>query len=561
MTDGVRLESDPQDEATVIRVRSTKTETTLVRLDVPLGDGVGYWHPAAGWERPLPADWEGEWRRVGLVDSAAAGCLYDGAGRALLAFAGDHGDATTLIRFGVSEDSARFGVWLATPLRADEEYQLRIEAPGRPVDDTLRTLARWMPGTDDALPAPEAGRTPAYSTWYSMHHAVSEAAVEAEAAVAADLGCGLLLLDDGWQAGADHRKYSGCGDWTPDPAKFPDFRAHVRRVRETGLRYVAWIAPLLLGEHSRAHAELAGLAPHHVPRLACRVLDPRQDEVRAFVVERCADLVERYGLDGLKLDFLEKAMVYADTAEGGEGDGAADVSRAMRTLLDELHARLRALRGDDVLIELRQPYAGPTMRRFGNLLRAGDCPADATANRLRTLDIARLAPGASVHCDMLMWDPDARVEAAARQLHAALYSVPQISVRLTELSTEHREMTAWWLGFWRQYRDVLIDGERDTGRPDQRDATVTAWSGDRAVVTVFGEHRVVPLEPDRFTDVALVNSTTAGHLVLDLTAHTRVLLSVTDARGRPAGTHVRELGPGPHHLPVPPSGVCRLSPA
>ncbi|MFJ6569221.1 alpha-galactosidase [Streptomyces sp. NPDC091292] len=548
----------------MIRVKCTQTETTLVRLDVPLGDGVGYWHPAAGWERPLPADWEGEWRRVGLVDSAAAGCLYDGAGRSLLAFAGDHGDATTLVRFGVSEDSARFGVWLATPLRAGEEYRLRIEAPGRPVDDTLRTLARWMPGTGDALPAPEAGRTPAYSTWYSMHHAVSEAAVEAEAAIAADLGCGLLLLDDGWQEQADHHKYSGCGDWTPDQAKFPDFRAHVRRARETGLRYVAWIAPLLLGEHSRTHATLARLAPHRVPRLACQVLDPRQDEVRAFVVERCADLVERYGLDGLKLDFLETAMVYADTV-GGNGDGTgaagADVSQAMRVLLDDLHTRLRALRGADVLIELRQPYAGPAMRRFGNLLRAGDCPADATANRLRTLDIARLAPGASVHCDMLMWDPRARVEAAARQLHSALYSVPQISARLTELSAEHREMTAWWLEFWRQYRDVLIDGERHTGRPDERDATITAWSGDRAVITVFGEHRVVPLDPGRFTDVALVNSTTADHVVLDLTEGTRIRLAVSDARGRPTGTQVREFGPGLHHLSVPPSGLCRLSPA
>ncbi|WP_345635144.1 glycoside hydrolase family 36 protein [Rugosimonospora acidiphila] len=589
MTDGVELQVEAGTQATGVRIVSDQAQTTLVRIEVPLGDGIGYWHPSAGWERPLPADWEGDWRRIGLVDSAVAGCLYDPAGRSLLAFASDRGDATTWLRFGVSETSARFGVWLAMPLAAGEECRLRVEAPGRTADETLRALARWMPGTADALPTPEAGRAPAYSTWYSMHRGVTATGVEAEAAIAAELGCGLVLLDDGWQALSDGVKYSGCGDWTPDPAKFPDFTGHVRAVRELGLRYVAWIAPLLLGEHSLAHGSLRGLAPHRVPRLACQVLDPRHDKVRAFVIERCLELVERHGFDGLKLDFLELAMVYADPASAADNPSAADnasaagdnvspdnvngnsvnggdvsggdVSQAMRELLDELHARLRAMRGGEPLIELRQPYAAPAMRRYGNLLRASDCPADATANRLRTLDIARLAPGAAVHCDMLMWDPHASVEAAARQLHSALYSVPQISMRLTELPAEHRAMTAWWLDFWRRYRDVLLDGERRTGRPDERDATVTATAGDRAVVTVFGEHRVVPLELAGLADVALVNATSAPHLLVDLTGTARVSLTVTDACGRPAGSHVRELGPGPHRLPVPPSGACRLAPA
>ncbi|WP_203922136.1 alpha-galactosidase [Rugosimonospora africana] len=545
-------------EAATVHVTASVAETTLVRLDVPLGDAVGYWHPSADWERPLPADWEGDWRRVGLVESAALGCLYDSAGRSLLAFASDRTDAVTWMRFGVSESRARYGVWLATRLAAGEGFRLCLRPAGPSAADTVRALARWLTPVDP-MPTPEAARTPAYSTWYSMHRAVSADLVEADAAVAAELGCGVLLLDDGWQANADVRGYSGCGDWVPDPAKFPDFAAHVAAVRARGLRYVAWIAPLLLGERSTVHDTLVDVAPRRAPRLDCRILDPRQDKVRAFVVDSCVRLVDRYGLDGLKVDFLDQAMAYADDTAHNDTAGdntAADVGQATRALLVELRERLHAVRGDDLLIELRQPYAGPAMRAYGNLLRASDCPADASANRLRTRDIAVLAPGAAVHCDMLMWDPAADVDAAARQVQSALYSVPQISVRLAGQSAGHRAMTAWWLRFWLRYRDVLLDGQHPASRLDERAGTVTASAGNRAVVTVFGERRVVPLDPGRFTEIALVNSTAAGHVVVDVTGTARARLTVMDSRGRPAGTHLKDLSPGLHRLPVPPAGLC-----
>ena len=65
------------------------------------------------------------------------------------------------------------------------------------------------------------------------------------------LGCGSIFIDDGWQQYGSGRGYSGCGDWVPDPVKFPDMRATVRRFQDAGVGVVLWIAPLLLGE--KAH--------------------------------------------------------------------------------------------------------------------------------------------------------------------------------------------------------------------------------------------------------------------------------------------------------------------
>ncbi|WP_335972449.1 alpha-galactosidase [Streptomyces sp. CA2R106] len=608
LTEGARLAVEPGPAgARQLRLSAAADTTAVLRLDVPLGDAAGYWHPSAGWDRHLTADWASRWRTVGPAESAPLGCLYDTAGRALLAFGADRPAATTRVRFGLAEDTARFGVWLAVELRAGESCRVVLQPAGSPVAAAVRALGAAL-AVPDALPVPPAGREPAYSTWYAMHRDVGAADVEAEAKLAAAAGCGVLLLDDGWQLHAKGTGYSGSGDWTPDPAKFPDFAAHVRTVQGLGLRYMAWIAPLIVGERTAAHRKFAHLAPHAIPRLGCRVLDPRLAAAREVAADACVELVRRHHLDGLKIDFLDLAAAYADldpvggtgaagrddgtgagggasaecgtgaaTAPGstpsGGGDGGdaggiggagdvADVGEGLRLLLADVRDRLRALRGDDLLVELRQPYTGPGMLAFGNLLRAADCPGDATANRVRTLDLGLLATSGAVHSDMLMWDRSATPQTAARQLHSALFATPQLSVALAGLPADQHAATVFWLDFWRSHRDVLTGGLIDAGRPDQLHPTVTAQLGQRAVAAFFAEHTHARLPLAGRTETALVNSTAADRVVLDVEgAATAVRLDTFDACGRPAGSHLRTLGPGPAAIAVPPAGLCVVRPA
>lgn len=562
-----------ESEGGAVELAGGISETTLVRLDVPLGGAVGYWHPACGWDRHLAADWMTGWRAVGLADSAPLGCLYDADGNAMLAFATDRVVATTLVKSGVGERTGRFGVWLAMDLEPGEVCRIRIAEPGRSHADALRELARWQaPGTP--LPVPDAGRTATYSTWYSYHQEVSAAAIEAEAKLAAESGCGLLILDDGWQRGGTGGGYAGCGDWEPEPEKFPDFGTHVAAVHETGLKYMAWIAPLLLGQDSAAREELAGFAPHARPEWRCHVLDPRHARVREFVVDSCARLVEAYGLDGLKIDFLDSASAYASGTYAGAGntsgsadeDWIPDVGTAMRVMLAALRDRLHAARGTDFLIEFRQPYTGPAILAYANVLRASDCPADAVANRVKSLDLALLAPDAAIHSDMLMWDASATPEQAARQLLAVLHTVPQISVRLADLPAEHRAMIAFWLGFWRERRDLLTGGRLRAGRPDELYPVVTAADAERAVAVLHSAQHLVPLDLHHLQELgglreaAVVNATATGRVVLDLPHQADVRLTVSDACGRPVRTENTRLALGPVSVAVPPSGLCLITP-
>ena len=56
-----------------------------LRLEVPLAAAVGYWHPGAGAERTLAADWAGR-TATSLVSWAPVGCLHDAAGTSLFAW-------------------------------------------------------------------------------------------------------------------------------------------------------------------------------------------------------------------------------------------------------------------------------------------------------------------------------------------------------------------------------------------------------------------------------------------------------------------------------------------
>ncbi|MFE0702241.1 glycoside hydrolase family 36 protein [Streptomyces sp. NPDC058872] len=516
-----------------------------IRLSLPLGDAAGYWHPKAGWSRTLVADWAGR-STVSLVDGFATGCLYDHSGATMLTFAATDPAPEIRLRFGVSEENDTYVVHLELPA-APEPHRI-LFVPRRPsVASALGALRDWFTAGTQAMPVPESARLPVYSTWYAFNQQVDAASVERQADLAVDAGCGVLILDDGWQRLGSGRGYAGCGDWEPDPSKFPDFTGHVGRVRRTGLRYMAWIAPLLLGPEADCYDRWAPCAPTAATVPGAYVLDPRRPEVRAHAVDTCVSLVRDHGLDGLKIDFLDEAMVYA-------GDGG-DIGQALTLLLTELRSALEAER-TDLLIELRQPYVGPGMVPFGNMLRSFDCPGDAAANRVRTIDTALLAVGGAVHSDPLLWNAEAPVEAAARQLIGALHSVPQVSVRLDGLPHDHVEALRFWLAQWRRLRPQLLDGTVRPGRPDDLYTLVRAEADGVSVLTVHGE-RAVRVRPAEFRETVLVNASDADRLVLDVVdaaVHVEIVIHACD--GRMIDRSQTTLHPGLQSLSVPRMGLA-----
>jgi alpha-galactosidase len=546
----------------VVADRETAVEVTLV---ASAGDAVGFWHPDTGWARTLQAH-SADAARVSLVNNAAAGCLFDYAGRAMLAFISAEFVEQSEMTFRVPEETMSFEVRIRPPIIGPSRpYRIGFATGGASLASSMRQLRTWLrslPGPT-ALPTPDSARQPLYSTWYAFVRDVRYDTVEAELEIAAGLGCGAAILDDGWQQYAWGRGFAGCGDWLPDPAKFPDLAEHVRRVHSLGLRYLVWIAPLLVGERADVYERMYQYAPlpaRPFEDTQAYVLDPRLPEVRDFVIKSVVRVVHDYKFDGVKLDFLDQVQIHLGRPALAGAD-IEDVGSAMQVLLSDLRAALEVERaGEDLLIELRQPYLGPGMLPYGNMLRSADNPGDAVANRIRTVDVGLLAVNGAVHADMLMWNASTNVQSAARQIIGTLHAVPQLSVRLTQLPPAHLHMLAFWLRQWQRLRPLLLDGDLEPGRSDEMYPIISASAGDAKMVIVHAD-RVVAIDTENYHDLTLVNGTATDHIVLHVTGRAvPTTLTVYNSVGQIINHSQRVIDAGLITVAIPPSGLARIRP-
>lgn len=551
----------------LVRIRLTSEEAArppAFRLSWSYPTAVvhGYWHPESGHDKGLDVSWTDGFSSKATF-SAPVGCLYgfDGANRLTFAFSDALG--TVSVKAGVEEETANVVCSVGlfeVPSAPIPEYgaALRLDTRGVPYHEALAGVGDWWAGMAGYEPAavPGAARLPMYSTWYSFHQDLDPGRVEEQCRLAKELGCEAVIVDDGWQTASNERGYSHTGDWRPAGEKIPDMADHVRRVHALGMKYLLWYSVPFVGYESEAFARFEDRLLGRIDRLSAGVLDPRFREVREFLISTYVAAVRDWDLDGLKLDFVDAfEPPPGQTPELGGGRDLDGVPEAVDRLLTDTMSRLRAIK-PAVMIEFRQSYVGPLMRKYGNMFRAGDCPNDAVENRIRTLDIRLLCGDTAAHGDMLMWHPDDAVQSAALQLVNVLFGVPQVSVLLDRIPPEHVEMLRFWLGFWREHRDVLLDGELAPLHPDALYPVVLARTDEKLAAAAYSD-AVVPLEGGLPATLLVVNGTPKDGVVLrsDRDGGERGI-EVRDCRGRAVREGRIELEAGLHELDVPAAGVA-----
>src|SRR5687768_11075022 len=94
-------------------------------------------------------------------------------------------------------------------------------------------------------------------------------------------------------------------DWHPVTSKFPDFKGHVAALQRMGFRYILWVGPFMVGDESEAARLHGHLLTDHNERLHYSQLSPWFRESGKVVAELLQRLVNQYGLDGLKIDFID----------------------------------------------------------------------------------------------------------------------------------------------------------------------------------------------------------------------------------------------------------------
>jgi alpha-galactosidase len=381
-----------------------------------------------------------------------------------------------------------------TRVRAGREGPVRL-APGSHVTTPIALgvyadddLARHWHAYERSLAGERlarAGRV-IYNSWEATTFDVTAAGQLALADIAAGLGVETFVVDDGWFVGR-HDDTGGLGDWTPDPAKFPDgFDAFVAAIRERGLEFGLWVEPEMVNPKSALYAA----HPEWVyqdsgrPRSTIRnqyLLNLGLDEVYEFVRDTLDRLLSDYPIAYLKWDF-NRPRTEADRS-------AADVDGAHVRNLYRLLDHLRATH-PSVIIE--GCAAGGARADVAMATRTDVLwPSDNTA----PLDRLRIQHGfLAAHAPHLMssWVTDApgmfdpRPRSLAFRFVLASAGVLGIGADIARWTAGEREQAAAWVARYKQVRDVILHGSvHRIGSPDQARCAVQYTLGDRVVVLAW----------------------------------------------------------------------------
>ncbi|MBV2156715.1 glycoside hydrolase family 36 protein [Kitasatospora sp. SUK 42] len=527
----------------VVEVTAEGSGPVRIEWRVPCVDATAFWTPeprGTGW---LPAAWSAP-RRTSLANGAPIAALVGTGDVALCAFAAERPDV--LAGAGVVEETGEFRFWA----QAEGRLTVRIDTSGRHFARCLTDLTDWW-GDGRTVDIPDAARRPAYSTWYSMHQDVTPERVETQAALGKRLGLDVIIVDDGWMTADRTRGYAHCGDW--EPVSLPDTAAHVERVHGLGVRYLLWYALPFIGKDSAAYQKLGRYALADAAHMGAIVADPRYPEVREFLTDRLVRAVEEWGMDGLKVDFVDW-FARAEAPEAGPEADCARVDEGVERLLAAIRGRITAA-DPEAMVEYRQPYVSPGLWPYVTMIRATDCPLSPQENRQRTVDVRLAAGPVPVHSDMLMWHPGEPPEQVACHLINVLFSVPQISVDLAAQSPAQREAIAFWLGVFREHLDTLQLGELRPARPDLGYPMVSAVGPETVAVARYA---ALPVDASgEGWRTLLVANADADPQVRLTGADGTATATVQDARGRIVRQGEVELGRAEGIL-VPRGGLLTL---
>ncbi len=438
------------------------------------------------------------------------------------------------------------------------EITLRFDTRDLPFHQVLQQTARWWAAQDGYQPAhvPEGSRLPLYSTWYSYHQNVDPDVIVEECRIGGELGLKGVIVDDGWQTLDGNRGYAFTGDWKPE--RIPDMKGFVDRIHALNQKFMIWYSVPMAGEKSEAAKRFKDKTLGFSAGLQAHVLDPRYPEVREYLIGLYEAAVRDWGIDGLKLDFIEMFAPKPDTVLTAEnGRDYASVDEAVDRLFTDIMARLRAIK-PEISIEFRQPYNGPLMRKYGNMLRGVDCPNAGPVNRKEIVDLRLLADHTAVHSDMFIWHPDEPVDTAALQILNVIFSVPQVSVRLHELSPEHRRMIGFWMHYWLTNREVLLDGEFIPLSPAHNYPMISGVTAGKRISAIY-QDVVVNVGESAPPAIDVIHAKPGSEVVMRfVNDYGKASVTVRDCCGRQLSQQEMVISAGARVFEVPGSGLLEI---
>jgi alpha-galactosidase len=343
------------------------------------------------------------------------------------------------------------------------------------------------------LPHPGETRPVLYNSWEGTWFDVSETNQRELAAVAAELGVELFVVDDGWFAGRTSDR-AGLGDWWPHPDRFPDgLGPLIDEVHRLGMRFGLWVEPEMVNPDSALYRAHPDWVLHQAGRRRTElrhqlVLNYARPEVAWWAHEWLDRLLTAHAIDFLKWD-MNRAFTEAGWPDGEDPHRLwFDHTRAVYALIDRLRADHPGLR-------IETCASGGGRVDLGILARTDQAWTSDNTDPVDRIAIQHGYGQVYPAVTMGAWasespNPLTRRDAPLRfRFHVAMAGALGISGNLRAWSAQERREAAALVADYRRVRHVIQHGalhrltparvEGTTAvqylSPDGTEAVVLAW--------------------------------------------------------------------------------------
>jgi len=333
--------------------------------------------------------------------------------------------------------------------------------------ETIAGYTRWVEsaGNIEILNSPQVAYEPVWNTWYPYGQNIDEKIIWKNAEFCRKAGITTVLLDAGYNntltGGMDTPQNIALfndhtGDWTAEPAKFPDFRALVERLHQQGQKVTVWVALFMVGKSTRAYPRVRNMLMQDRAGKEQIDLCPCHPDTPAYLARTFLKLAADYNLDGFWLDFMDGLHVPChashphSTSSPGEG-----YNRCLAAVRDAVLQWKSAF-----ILETRMKMANINVKRFVNVLETSDMPFDFDLNRSLGVFVRSFAGGLATKLDPVQWHIHESNENVAKSCATVtLMGVPVFGVDFTLLPESHIRVVSAWTDFYRRHQKDLAKGQ------------------------------------------------------------------------------------------------------
>jgi alpha-galactosidase len=351
------------------------------------------------------------------------------------------------------------------------------------------------------LPRADEVRPVLFNSWEATGFDVDEAGQFALAKQAADLGCELFVLDDGW-FGRRSSDSAGLGDWWVNRDRFPaGLRPLIAGVHSLGMGFGLWVEPEMVNPDSdlyRAHPDWVHHFEGRTPPLMRNqlILNLARPDVAEWMLGELDALLSAHDIQFVKWDMNRP---FADAGWPSEPE------RQERIWFDHVaavYAVIDALREKHPGVAIEGCSGGGGRVDLGMMARTDQFwvsdNTDALDRRYIQHGFSQLYPARTMSC----WVTDLPTFINKRQVpltyrfHVAMAGVLGIGGDLTEWSDEETELARSLIAQYKQVRPVVQHGlQYRLGDPGRTASAVQYVTADESVVLVYQEAQQFDSQP------------------------------------------------------------------